>query len=283
MTQVMGIVNVTPDSFSDGGRWLEPAEAIAHAKTLMNQGADIIDVGGESTRPGSHPVDEATELERTIPVVSALADSGIEVSIDTTKAAVAEAAVDAGASIINDVSASLYEVAASKGVGWIAMHSLGDSATMQDSPRYGDVVEDIATFLSEAVELGRSTGVERIWVDPGIGFGKTTQHNLELLANIDRFVEIAPVLLGASRKSVVGRIQARSDARATSHSTHSRRSTHSAHSTHSTRSTEVFLTDTADRLEGSVAIAVWSAYLGVEMIRVHDVEATVHALSLLKT
>ena len=259
MTLVMGIVNVTPDSFSDGGLWLETDAAIAHAESLIAQGADIIDVGGESTRPGSRPVDQAIELERTIPVVSAVAATGVEVSIDTTKAEVARAAVDAGATIINDVSASLEAVAAATGAGWIAMHALGDSATMQDDPRYDDVVEDVAVFLSEAVDRGRAAGVERIWVDPGIGFGKTARHNLELLANIDHFTEIAPVLVGASRKSVVGQVHARSDGLEGDNP----------------------ITGSDDRLEGSVGIAVWSAYLGVDMIRVHDVRATVHALSVL--
>ena len=260
MTLVMGIVNVTPDSFSDGGLWLETDAAISHAESLIAQGADIIDVGGESTRPGSRPVDQATELARTIPVVSSVASTGVEVSIDTTKAEVARAAVDAGATIINDVSASLHNVAAETGAGWIAMHALGDSATMQDDPRYDDVVGDIADYLADAVSRGREAGVERIWVDPGIGFGKTTRHNLELLANIDRFTEIAPVLVGASRKTVVGEIHAGSG----------------------TVEGENPVTPTHDRLEGSVAIAVWSTYLGVDMIRVHDVKATVHGLSLLK-
>ena len=259
MTLVMGIVNVTPDSFSDGGLWLEAGAAIAHAESLIAEGADVIDIGGESTRPGSRPVDQATELERTIPVVSAVASKGVEVSIDTTKAAVARAAVEAGATIINDVSASLEGVAAETGAGWIAMHALGDSATMQDDPRYEDAVEDVAGFLTAAVSRGRAAGVDRIWVDPGIGFGKTTRHNLELLANIDRFTEIAPVLVGASRKTVVGAVHALSDGLAGAEP----------------------VTGSDDRLEGSVGIAVWSAYLGVEMIRVHDVRATVHALSLL--
>ena len=255
----MGIVNVTPDSFSDGGLWCEPDAAVAHAESLVAQGADIIDIGGESTRPGSCRVDLATELERTIPVVSAVAATGVEVSIDTTKPEVARAAVAAGATIINDVSASLQQVAAATGAGWIAMHALADSATMQDDPRYDDVVEDIAGFLAGAVNRGRAAGVQRIWVDPGIGFGKTTRHNVELLANIDRFSEIAPVVVGASRKSVVGTVHARSDGLEGAEAT----------------------TGTDDRLAGSVGIAVWSAYLGVDMIRVHDVEATVHALSVL--
>ena len=259
MTLVMGIVNVTPDSFSDGGLWLEAGAATAHAESLIAEGADVIDIGGESTRPGSRPVDQATELARTVPVVSAVASSGVEVSIDTTKAEVARAAVEAGATIINDVSASLHDVAAETGAGWIAMHALGDSATMQDDPRYDDVVGDVAGFLADAVSRGRKAGVERIWIDPGIGFGKTTRHNLELLANIDRFTEIAPVLVGASRKTVVGAVHALSDGLAGAEP----------------------VTGSDDRLEGSVGIALWSAYLGVGMIRVHDVRATVHALSLL--
>ena len=275
MTQVMGIVNVTPDSFYDGGLWLETDAAVAHAKSLIEQGADVVDIGGESTRPGSHPIDETTELERTIPVVSAVAAMGVEVSIDTAKAAVAKAAVDAGAAIINDVSASLEDVAASAGAGWIAMHALGDSATMQDDPRYGDVVEDIADYLADAVRRGRAAGVERIWIDPGIGFGKTKQHNLELLANLDRFAQIAPVLVGASRKSVVGQVHALSDGLLADGLLADGLLADGL-------AGEDPITGSADRLEGSVGIAVWSAYLGVAMIRVHDVRATVHALSLLR-
>ncbi len=266
MPKVMGIVNVTPDSFSDGGCYFSTDAAIAHAEMLTLKGADIIDIGGESTRPGSQRIDEASELQRTIPVVSALAAQGITVSIDTTKAAVALAAIEAGATIINDVSASLYEVAATTGVGWIAMHALADSATMQDNPQYGDVVEEIAEFLSLAVRRGRDAGVTQIWIDPGIGFGKTTKHNIEIVSNIDRFLEIAPLLIGASRKSVVGNLHARSDAFLCAGK--------------NCYEFALVPTPTDDRLEGSVAFALWSAYLGVDMIRVHDVEATVQALSL---
>lgn len=266
MPKVMGIVNVTPDSFSDGGRYFSTDAAIAHGEMLTLKGADIIDVGGESTRPGSQRIDEASELARTIPVVSALAAKGITVSIDTTKAAVALAAVDAGATIINDVSASLYEVAAATGASWIAMHALADSATMQDDPQYDDVVEDIAAFLSLAVRRGQEAGVKQIWVDPGIGFGKTTKHNLEILSNIDRFLDIAPLLVGASRKSVVGNLHALSDA--------------FLGADRNINGHSLEPTPTDDRLEGSVAFALWSVYLGVDMIRVHDVEATVQALSL---
>lgn len=263
MTRVMGIVNVTPDSFSDGGRWLDPADAIAHARRLVDEGADLIDVGGESTRPGSLPVDEDTELARTIPVIDALAGTlgDVEISIDTTKPGVARAAVAAGATILNDVSASLEHVAADTGAGWIAMHALGPSATMQDEPTYDDVVEDIHRFLADAAARGRAAGVERIWVDPGIGFGKTTEHNVDLVANLDRFAEIAPVLVGVSRKRFVGEIHAESDGIAG----------------------KTAATAPDDRLEGSLASAAWCAYLGADIVRVHDVRATVHAVRVVQS
>lgn len=332
----MGIVNVTPDSFSDGGQWLSPTAAIAHAKSLIAQGADVVDIGGMSTRPGSLPIDEATELERTIPVVAGVAEyasgRGVEVSIDTTKVAVARAAVKAGATIVNDVSASLYEVAAETGAGWIAMHSFGSPETMQDDPQYEDVVEDIAEFLASAARAGRAAGVKRIWVDPGIGFGKTFQHNLELLANVDRFSRIAPVMVGASRKALVGTLHAQADnARSplapTPTPTHDPLPTPTSASppTHDplptpTRSLDAqpptptstptndptptpsyaarpplstpfhdaqlqlpTSTPTHDRLEGSLAVALWSAYVGIDMVRVHDVEATVQFLAALKS
>lgn len=267
MTKVMGIVNVTPDSFSDGGSWLDPGAAVAHARRLIDDGADLIDIGGESSRPGAQPVDEATELARTIPVVEQLREmvgdmvGDIEISIDTTKPVVARAAVAAGASIINDVSASLETVAAETGAGWIAMHSLGPSATMQRDPSYDDVVDDIRAFLADAARRGREAGVERIWVDPGIGFGKTTGHNLDLVANLDRFSEIAPVVIGVSRKRFIGEIHAESDGMAAQ--------------------TPVSAAD--DRLEGSVALAAWSAHLGVDIVRVHDVRATVHAVRVVQS
>ena len=168
MTRVMGIVNVTPDSFSDGGHWLDPALAVARARRLVDEGADLIDIGGESTRPGAVPVDESTELARTIPVIEELTGTvgEVEISIDTTKPTVARAAVAAGATIINDVSASLEAVAAETGAGWIAMHALGPSATMQDDPVYDDVVDDICAFLAAAAARGRAAGVTRLWVDP---------------------------------------------------------------------------------------------------------------------
>jgi len=263
MTRVMGIVNVTPDSFSDGGDWLDVDAAVSHARALIADGADLIDIGGESTRPGSLPVDEATELRRVLPVIERLVGTvgDAEISIDTTKPAVARASITAGASIINDVSASLETVAADTGAGWIAMHRLGSSETMQQDPSYGDVVEEIHTFLSSAAQRGRAAGVERLWVDPGIGFGKTTAHNLELLANLDRFSEIAPVLIGVSRKRFIGELHARSDG----------------------ISTETAVTDPDDRLEGSVALATWSTYLGADIVRVHDVRATVHAVRVVQS
>jgi dihydropteroate synthase len=259
----MGIVNVTPDSFSDGGAWLDPADAVAHARRLVDEGASIVDVGGESTRPGSSPVDEATELARTIPVVEALAGTlgDAEISIDTRKPSVARAAVAAGASIINDVGASLEAVAAETGAGWIAMHALGPSATMQADPVYDDVVEDVFAFLVDAAARGRAAGVERLWVDPGIGFGKTTDHNLALVAALDRFAEIAPVLVGVSRKRFIGELHARSDGVAD----------------------EIGVVAPDDRLEGSVALAAWSTFLGADVVRVHDVRATVHAVRVVQS
>lgn len=259
----MGVVNVTPDSFSDGGRWTDPDRAVAHARTLVAEGADIVDIGGESTRPGAEPVDEATEMARTVPVITALAGTigGVEISIDTTKPAVAEAAVAAGATIINDVSASLERVAAATGAGWVAMHALGPSATMQDDPRYDDVVAEVGGFLEDAAARGRAAGVERIWVDPGIGFGKTTEHNLELVANLDCFTADTAVLVGVSRKRFVGQLHARSDGEVEAGA----------------------VADADDRLEGSLALAAWCAHLGADIVRVHDVRATVHAVQVVRT
>ena len=211
--KVMGVVNVTPDSFSDGGRHDSVEAAIAHGLTLLEEGADLLDVGGESTRPGAVPVDEATELARTIPVIEGLrtARPNLVLSIDTSKPAVADAAAAAGANILNDVTASLEAVAARNGMGWIAMHASGPSATMQDDPHYDDVVGEIAAYLTDAADRGRAAGVRDVWIDPGIGFGKTLAHNLELVANLDRFAPIAPVVLAVSRKNSIGRLHAMSD------------------------------------------------------------------------
>src|SRR4051794_25964586 len=196
----MGVLNVTPDSFSDGGRWLDRDAAVAHGLQLAADGADVVDVGGESTRPGASHVDVDEELRRVVPVVAALAPT-VRVSIDTSKAAVAEAAVAAGATIVNDVTASLHEVAAAAGVGWVAMHMRGEPRTMQDDPRYDDVAGEVRAFLAEGAATAAAAGVDEVWVDPGIGFGKTAAHNLELLARLGELVDDGrPVLVGTSRK-----------------------------------------------------------------------------------
>jgi dihydropteroate synthase len=256
--QVMGVVNVTPDSFSDGGAWFDPGAAIAHGRTLLAEGADVIDVGGESTRPGAEPVGIDEEVARVVPVIEALAGdvaaAGARLSVDTRHAEVARAAVAAGATIVNDVSASLEQVAADAGAGWIAMHMLGEPGTMQDAPVYGDVVAEVTAFLVDAAERGRTAGVRELWIDPGIGFGKTFVHNWDLLGALDRLVATGvPVALGTSRKGFLGAAMRDADG-----------------------GSDVPGPD--DRLEGSIATAVWAATMGVAMIRVHDVRATVAAL-----
>ena len=183
------------------------------------------------------------------------------VSIDTTKAEVAEAALVAGATIVNDVSASLESVAAAHGAGWIAMHAGGPSATMQNDPTYDDVVEEVQAFLVNAVARGQAAGVEQIWIDPGVGFGKTLEHNLDLVANLDRFTALAPLLLGVSRKRSIGDLHAASDA--------------------TVYGGVLEPASTDDRLEGSLAMATWGGFLGVDMVRVHDVRATVHAVGVI--
>jgi dihydropteroate synthase len=208
---VMGILNVTPDSFSDGGRFLEFDAAVAHGMQMAGQGADLVDVGGESTRPGASPVGTAEEISRVVPVVRALASSGVVVSIDTSKAAVAEAAIDAGAAVVNDVTAlgdpAMRPLVAGSDVGLVVMHLLGTPRTMQADPQYEDVVTDVARFLEDRVEAARSGGIDeaRICVDPGIGFGKTLAHNLDLLTDgVARLAATGwPVLVGASRKSFI--------------------------------------------------------------------------------
>ena len=253
---VMGVLNVTPDSFSDGGEWFDRDAAVARGLEMAAEGADVVDVGGESSRPGAGPVPEEEELARVVPVVAALAPH-VRVSVDTTKAAVAEAAVEAGATLVNDVSASLETVAGRLGVGWVAMHMRGTPATMQHDPRYDDVVGEVASFLAERVEAGRAAGIGEIWIDPGIGFGKTAPHNLALLAGLDRLVALGrPVLVGTSRKSFLGRIGAGPDG----------------------FDGEL---DVHDRLEPSLATAVWAMERGAAMVRVHDVVETVQAARLL--
>ena len=247
----MGVLNVTPDSFSDGGRWLDPESAIAHGMRLAQDGADIVDVGGESTRPGARPVPVEEELRRVLPVVEGLAGE-ITVSIDTRKEAVARAAVAAGATIINDVSASLWGVAADTGAGWVAMHMAADPTVMQQHAAYHDVVSEVLGFLVERAEEARSSGVERIWIDPGIGFGKTAAHNLTLLHHIDRFVASGwPVVIGTSRKSFLGALAGGPDS-----------------------------LPADDRVEGTVATTVWAMTRGVDVVRVHDVRPIAQAARL---
>lgn len=253
---VMGIVNVTPDSFFDGGRYGCVDSALAHAQRLLDAGADIIDVGGESTRPGSTPISTADEIARVLPVVSALAAEGtFPVSIDTRHASVAAACIEAGASIINDVSGfadfGMRPVAAASGAGVVIMHMRGEPATMQVAPVYEDVVAEVLEFLSARAMALVAEGIERerICVDPGIGFGKTVEHNLQLMRSIDRFAEMGyPVMLGASRKRFIADI-AGSEAETPE-----------------------------DRLGGSIAAAVWGALNGVAVLRVHDVAETVQAV-----
>jgi len=208
----MGILNVTPDSFSDGGRWTDTGAAINRGRELAAAGADVVDVGGESTRPGAEAVDTAEELARVVPVVEALAAEGIVVSIDTSKPSVAGAAIDAGAEIVNDVTGLsdpvMIETCGRTGVGVVIMHMLGDPRTMQSDPSYEDVVADVARFLRHRTEAAVAAGIDasRIVVDPGIGFGKTIQHNLALLDGIERLSGGRPVLIGASRKAFLGSI-----------------------------------------------------------------------------
>ena len=244
----MGILNVTPDSFSDGGRFLDPEAAVARGLAMVAEGADVVDVGGESTRPGAEPVDEAEERRRVVPVVEALAPH-VRVSVDTTKPAVAEAALDAGATLVNDVSASLAEVAAAGGAGWVAMHMQGEPRTMQVEPHYDDVVAEVTAFLTARAEAARAAGVDEVWIDPGIGFGKTADHNLSLLRHLRTLVGTGwPVAVGTSRKSFLGRLSG--DA------------------------------PVEDRLEGSIATAVWAVDQGAGMVRVHDVAHTVRAMKV---
>jgi dihydropteroate synthase len=214
---VMGVVNVTPDSFSDGGQWLDRAAAIAHGRDLAGQGAAILDIGGESTRPGAEPVAEQEELRRVIPVLEGLADAGARRSIDTSKATVAGAALAAGATIVNDVTAlrgdaAMAPLLAERGCDVCLMHMLGEPRTMQRDPRYGDVVDDVKAFLAERLEFAVARGIaeERVWLDPGIGFGKNIEHNLQLLRRLDELVALGrPIVIGTSRKSFLGRITGR--------------------------------------------------------------------------
>lgn len=251
---VMGVLNVTPDSFSDGG---EEIAASPRALAMLEAGADLIDVGGESTRPGARPVDEREELARVIPVIAALrAQTAAPISIDTMKPAVARAAFSAGASIWNDVAAlrqpGAAQIAADLGGQVILMHMAGEPRTMQEDPRYDDVVAEVIAFLRERIAEAEAAGVENLWVDPGIGFGKTLAHNLALLSAVARIRDETgrPVVIGASRKSFIGKIDPRAENAA------------------------------KDRLGGSVAAAWTAVQNGAAMVRVHDVAETVQALKL---
>jgi dihydropteroate synthase len=254
---VMGIVNVTPDSFSDGGAFLDAGAAIAHGLSLEAEGAAILDIGGESTRPGAEPVGASEELRRVLPVIEGLLDSGVRsrISIDTSKAVVAAAALDAGASLVNDVTAfrrdaAMAQLVASRDVDCCLMHMLGSPRTMQDDPRYDDVVDDVARFLSERMVFAGAAGVaeERIMLDPGIGFGKTVEHNLELLRRLDRIVALGrPVVIGTSRKSFLGRLTGRA---------------------------------VDERLAGTIATNVLAFERGARVFRVHDVAPVVDALTV---
>jgi dihydropteroate synthase len=259
----MGVLNVTPDSFSDGGRHDSPERALAHAQAMVAQGADLIDIGGESTRPGAAPVDVESELSRVIPVVEAVADHAA-VSIDTRHAEVAEAAVRHGAQMINDVSGRLGPVAARLGCDWVCMHMAGEPGHMQDRPDYDDVMAEVIEFLVPRAERALSDGAREVWIDPGFGFGKTQAHNLELLNRLAELVATGfPVAVGTSRKSTLGAVTARSDAGAQAGSGHSEP------------------TDTDDRREASIASAVWAVSQGATMVRAHDVRAHVTAVRLM--
>ncbi len=253
VTAVMGVLNVTPDSFSDGGSWFDHEAAVRHGLDMIAEGAGVVDVGGESTRPGAAPVDEVEERRRVVPVIQALAPL-VRVSVDTTKASVAEAAIAAGATLINDVSATLWPVAAAHGVGWVAMHMQGEPATMQVRPRYRDVVAEVRDFLVQRADRAGAAGVHEVWIDPGIGFGKDQGHNLALLRHLDQLVATGrPVVIGTSRKSFLGRLAAGPGRDPL---------------------------PVGDRLEGSLATAVWAFTMGVAMVRAHDVGPTVQAARL---
>jgi dihydropteroate synthase len=260
----MGVLNVTPDSFSDGGRYLDRDAAVARGREMIAEGADVIDVGGESTRPGADQVPEEEEVARVVPVIEVLCREA-RVSVDTCKPGVAAAAVEAGASLVNDVTASLHAVAADAGVGWVAMHMQGTPRTMQHDPRYDDVVQEVRDHLVARADAAVEAGVREVWIDPGIGFGKTVDHNFDLLASLDRLVDTGyPVVVGTSRKSSLGDLTGRSDAQG-------------RHPSLVPPAEEWDTTPPDDRLEASLATATWAMAQGVRMVRVHDVRASVQA------
>ena len=253
-TLVVGILNVTPDSFSDGGRYLDPATAIAHATRMVDDGADILDVGGESTRPGSTPVSADEELERVHPLIERLAElhPAVPVSIDTRKADVAAEALDAGATIVNDVSGgadpAMFDVVLDREAAVVLMHMRGDPTTMQEAPHYDDVVGDVHEYLRQRIEAAELAGIdpERIAVDPGIGFGKDLDHNLVLMRRVDVLLDLGrPVLVGPSRKKFIGTI---------------------------------LDLPVEERVEGTVGAVVWMVARGAHIVRVHDVKEVVRAV-----
>jgi len=255
---VMGIVNVTPDSFSDGGQFMDTAAAVARGMEMVVQGAEIIDVGGESTRPGAEPVGESEELRRVLPVIQRLAAQvKAPISIDTQKPAVARAALQAGASVVNDIAASranheMWRVVAEANAGYVCLHMQGTPATMQLNPVYGDVLQEVHDFFVERLERLKRAGVEAVQVilDPGIGFGKTPEHNLQLLAGLGRFTSLErPVLLGVSRKSFIGKL---------------------------------LDVEVPARLPAALACACLAVAAGVQMIRAHDVAETAQAVRMVE-
>ena len=257
---VMGVLNVTPDSFSDGGRYTDMDAAVAHGVQMRRDGADIVDVGGESTRPGAARVDAATEQQRVLPVIAALTAEGVPVSIDTTRAAVAEQALEAGAAIINDVSGGLADpgmakVAAAAQCPYILMHWRGHSREMQQLAVYHDVVAEVRDELAARIDDARAAGVaeENIVIDPGLGFAKTAEHNWKLMAHLDRFTDLAPVLVGASRKSYLGKLLAGPDG--------------------APRPVE-------EREAATLAATVLAVQAGVWGVRVHDVRGNVDAIGV---
>lgn len=256
---VMGIVNVTPDSFSDGGRYFSPERAVEHALRLKQEGAHILDIGGESTRPGSAPVGVEEELARVIPVVEGLRGADIALSVDTMKPEVMAAALAAGADMINDVrgfeAPGALEAVASSNCGLCVMHMRGLPKTMQDDPAYLDVIEDVSGYLNQRLIAAKAAGIDadRMLIDPGFGFGKTLEHNLTLFKNLRRLADIAPVLIGVSRKSFLGALTGRVDG-----------------------------STAADRLLPSVISAVLAIQAGTAIVRVHDVRETVEAIGLLQ-
>ena len=251
---VMGIVNVTPDSFSDGGRHLNKDAALAHARQLISDGADILDIGGESTRPGAQPVAIQEELDRVLPVIEGLHGSPVPVSVDTFKPEVMRAAIEAGAQMVNDINAlqstASLSLVASSNVAVCLMHKQGNPQTMQTQPRYLDVVSEVASFLRERIVAAEAAGIQRnrILIDPGFGFGKTLEHNLELLRSLSGLSGLGvPVLAGLSRKSMLGILTGR---------------------------------EAGDRVAASIAAALIAVQRGVKIVRVHDVRETVDALKI---